>query len=85
MTLADHRLLDLQCGIFGDDEIIQHRRTNCRAAGLPKPGEIDFLPFGLNACRGALQTIIKYALQQRLIPRAVAVDELFDELTRSLR
>ena len=36
MTLADHRLLDLQCGIFGDDEIIQHGRTNRRAAGLPK-------------------------------------------------
>ena len=34
MTLADHRLLDLQCGIFGDDEIVQHRRAYRRAAGL---------------------------------------------------
>jgi len=54
------------------------------AAGLPKPGEIDFLPFGLNACRGALQTIINYALQQRLIPRKLEVEELFDDTTRAL-
>ena len=33
----------------------------------------------------SLQTIIKYAAQQGLIPRAYAVDELFDDLTRSLR
>src|SRR5262245_50151450 len=36
------------------------------AAGLPKAGAIDFLAFGLKACRPALQTIITYALQQRL-------------------
>jgi len=62
-------------------------RLLCRAkgaAGLPKPGEIDFLPFGLNACRGALQTIINYALQQRLIPRKLEVEELFDDTTRAL-
>ncbi len=28
--------------------------------------------------------IIGYAAQQRLIPRAFAVDELFDDLTRGL-
>jgi 4,5-dihydroxyphthalate decarboxylase len=54
------------------------------AAGLPKPGEIDFLPFGLSACRGALQTIINYALQQRLMPRKLEVEELFDDTSRAL-
>jgi 4,5-dihydroxyphthalate decarboxylase len=38
----------------------------------------------LNACRGALQTIINYALQQRLIPRKLEVEELFDDTTRAL-
>jgi len=65
-------------------EIYRLLRRAKGAAGLPKPGEIDFLPFGLNACRGALQTIIKYALQQRLIPRKLEVEELFDDTTRAL-
>ena len=54
------------------------------AAGLPKAGAIDFLAFGLKACRPALQTIITYALQQRLIPRKLEVDQLFDDTTRAL-
>lgn len=54
------------------------------AAGLPKPGEIDFLPFGFDACRPALQTIITYSLQQQLLPRKIEVEELFDDLTRTL-
>jgi len=54
------------------------------AAGLPKAGAIDFLPFGLAACRPGLQTIIDYALQQSLIPRKIAVEELFDDTTRVL-
>jgi len=52
-----------------------------RAAGLPRAGEIDFLPFGFTACRPALQTIINYALQQSLIPRKIDVEELFDAST----
>jgi 4,5-dihydroxyphthalate decarboxylase len=55
-----------------------------QAAGLPRAGEIDFLPFGLEACRPGLRTIIDYALQQSLIPRKIDVDELFDDTTRRL-
>ena len=66
-------------------EIYRLLRRAKAAAGLPQPGEIDFLPFGLNACRGALQTIINYALQQRLIPRKLEVEELFDDTTRALK
>ena len=65
-------------------EIYRLLRRAKAAAGLPKPGEVDFLPFGLNACRGALETIINYALQQRLIPRKLEVEDLFDDTTRSL-
>ncbi len=55
-----------------------------KAAGLPRPGAIDFLPFGLEGCRPALRTVIGYQLQQRLLPRPLEVDELFDATTRAL-
>ena len=58
--------------------------TVAGAEMLPKAGAIDFLAFGLTACRPALQTIITYALQQRLIPRKIEVDDLFDDTTRAL-
>lgn len=55
-----------------------------KAAGLPKPGEFDFHPFGFEACRPALTMIIDYCVQQKLVPRRLAVDELFDPTTRAL-
>jgi 4,5-dihydroxyphthalate decarboxylase len=55
-----------------------------RAAGVPKPGGLDMQPFGLAACRPALQMIIDYCVQQRLIPRRFEVEELFDDTTRAL-
>ena len=54
-------------------------------AGMPKPGAIDFHPFGIEACRPALKMIINYAVQQKLIPRAFEVDELFNDATRLLK
>jgi 4,5-dihydroxyphthalate decarboxylase len=54
------------------------------AAGLPRGGGPDFLPFGFEACRPALATIVNYALQQNLIPRKIAVEDLFDDTTRAL-
>jgi 4,5-dihydroxyphthalate decarboxylase len=51
---------------------------------LPKASSVDFLPFGLAACRPGLQTIIDYALQQSLILRKIAVEDLFDDTTRAL-
>jgi len=35
--------------------------------------------------RRSLELIVSYVAQQGLIPRAFAVDELFDDLTRTLR
>ncbi|MGX9430139.1 MULTISPECIES: substrate-binding domain-containing protein [Bradyrhizobium] len=40
--------------------------------------------FTPDAMRGSLEMIIGYAAQQKLIPRAFAVDELFDDVTRAL-
>jgi 4,5-dihydroxyphthalate decarboxylase len=54
------------------------------AAGLPSAGEIDFLPFGVEACKPALQMMASYALQQSIIPRKIDVTELLGASTRSL-
>jgi 4,5-dihydroxyphthalate decarboxylase len=65
-------------------EVFRMLAASKAAAGLPKPGSIDFLPYGLDACRPALQTMIKYCTQQKLLPRALEVDELFDDTTHAL-
>jgi 4,5-dihydroxyphthalate decarboxylase len=41
--------------------------------------------FSAEEMRRSLEMIIRYTAQQRLIPREFAVDELFDDLTRTLR
>jgi len=41
--------------------------------------------FSADEMRRSLEMIVRYAAQQGLIPRACAVDELFDDLTRTLR
>jgi 4,5-dihydroxyphthalate decarboxylase len=41
--------------------------------------------FNAEEMRRSLETIIRYTAQQGLIPREFAVDELFDDLTRTLR
>ena len=48
-----------------------------QAAGLPSAGQIDTLPFSRAANRPCLELLVSYAVQQRLIPRRLAFDELF--------
>ncbi len=61
-----------------------------RDTHLPDPrlkraaGELDMTPFGLEANRRNLEVAIDYVHQQRLIPKRFKVDELFDDVTRSL-
>lgn len=50
----------------------------------PSAAGIDTTPFGLEANRHNLEIAIDYTYRQKLIPRAFAVDELFDDVTRSL-
>jgi 4,5-dihydroxyphthalate decarboxylase len=56
-----------------------------KAAGLPDSGAMDPYRFGVEACRPILEIILDYCFQQKLIPRRVTVDELFDDTTRALR
>ncbi|OBZ93426.1 phosphate ABC transporter substrate-binding protein [Pararhizobium polonicum] len=45
---------------------------------------LQMRPFGTEALRPALETIITYAFQQKIIGRKMSVDELFDDTTRAL-
>ena len=65
------------------EEIYALLREGKRRA--PPPDGLDTTPFGVEACRPALERIIDYAVQQRLIPRRFAVDELFDETTLKMK
>ena len=55
-----------------------------KAGGAAPSGEFDMAPYGVEANRSALEIAIDYALKQGLIPKRLAVDELFDEVTRGL-
>jgi 4,5-dihydroxyphthalate decarboxylase len=45
-------------------------------------GGPDLTPFGVEPNRRALELLLKYSCDQGLIPRAYAVDELFEEFNR---
>lgn len=55
-----------------------------RAAALPASGQMDTSPMGLEVNRRNLEVAIDFVYSQGLIPRRFAVDELFDEVTRTL-
>jgi 4,5-dihydroxyphthalate decarboxylase len=56
-----------------------HRLLDASAAASPAAPR-----FNAQGMRRSLQLIIEYCTQQKLIPRAFEVDELFDDVTRAL-
>jgi 4,5-dihydroxyphthalate decarboxylase len=56
-----------------------HRMLEASAAASPAA-----LRFNAEEMRRSLELIIHYCAQQKLIPRAFTVDELFDDVTRAL-
>ena len=65
-------------------EVFRMLHDSKKAAGLPKPGAIDTLPFGFDAVKPALDLMSSYALEMKIIPRRYSVEELFDDTTRGL-
>jgi len=65
-------------------EVFRMLHESKKAAGLPKPGAIDTLPFGFAAVKPALDLMSSYALEMKIIPRRYSVEELFDDTTRAL-
>ena len=64
-------------------EIFRMLKASKAAAPAPADG-IDFHLFGIEALRRPLELVIQYAVEQKIIPRAFTVDELFDDSTRGL-
>lgn len=54
------------------------------ADGDGKPGP-DLTPFGIEANRRALEVLLRYSHRQGLLPRAYAVDELFEDFLVATR
>jgi 4,5-dihydroxyphthalate decarboxylase len=65
-------------------EIFRQLRESTRTAGLTDGTPLDPYRFGVESCRPILEIIIEFCHQQKLIPRRMSVDELFDDTTRSL-
>jgi 4,5-dihydroxyphthalate decarboxylase len=65
-------------------EVFRMLDESKKAAPPLAAGAIDANPFGVEPNRKSLEQVIDYALRQELIPRRLEVDELFDDLTRSL-
>jgi len=56
-----------------------------RALKSPTDGTaLDPLRFGVEACRRTLEIIIDYCVRQKLLPKKIEVDALFDDTTRAL-
>ncbi len=66
-------------------EIFRMLLDSKKAAGLPKAGAIDTIPFGFDAVKPALEVMSSYALEMKIIPRRCSVEELFDDTTRALQ
>jgi 4,5-dihydroxyphthalate decarboxylase len=66
-------------------EVFRMLLESKKAAGLPKAGAIDFVPFGFDAVKPALELMSAYCLQMQLIPQRYGVEELFDDTTRPLQ
>jgi 4,5-dihydroxyphthalate decarboxylase len=66
-------------------EVFRMLHESKKAAGLPKPGAIDTLPFGFANVKPALELMSSYALEMKIIPRRYTVEELFDDNTRALQ
>jgi len=53
-----------------------YRMLEAGRAAVRRPDEIDMAPFGKLANRAGLELLMTYAVQQHLIPRRMALDEL---------
>jgi 4,5-dihydroxyphthalate decarboxylase len=60
--------------------VLEQSKAAARKASLAaNPSALDLTPFGVEPNRRALEVLIRNSFDQGLIPRAYAVDELFEE------
>jgi 4,5-dihydroxyphthalate decarboxylase len=78
---VDKALADTRPDVIAD---IFRMLKESKAAAPASADGIDFHPFGIEALRKPLELIIQYSVEQKIIPHAFTVDELFDDSTRRL-
>jgi len=88
-TVPVNHMVVVKSGLSKSDpaavrEIYRMLLASKTAAGLPKAGAIDTIPFGFDAVKPALDLMSAYALEMKIIPRRFSVEELFDDTTRVL-
>jgi 4,5-dihydroxyphthalate decarboxylase len=89
--LAKHKILPINHMVVVSEALSKNHPGAVRevfrllqaSAALASPAAVP--QFSADDMRRSLELIIRYTAEQGLIPRAFAVDELFDDLTRSLR
>lgn len=83
---AKHRLVPVNHMVVVTEELTRaqpdavaelYRLLEAGKAAAGKAGPVDTAPFGKEANRPCLELLISYAVQQQLIPRRLAVDELW--------
>lgn len=65
-------------------EIFRVLKESKARAGLPRAGEIDQLPFGVEHCRKSIELIARYAYEQKIVKKLYRIEDLFDEVTINL-
>ena len=78
---VDQELADTRPDVIAE---IFRMLKETKAAMPPSSEGIDFFPSGVGALRKPLAMVMQYAVEQKIIPRAFTVDELFDDVTRGL-
>jgi 4,5-dihydroxyphthalate decarboxylase len=58
--------------------------SESKKAAPPAADGIDFFPFGIEANRKPVETIVQFCVEQKIIPRPYSVDEIFGEGMRLL-
>ena len=66
------------------EEIFRVFKAARQADTTAPKGKQDPYRFGVEANREALERIIDYSVQQQMIPKKIAVDDLFNDVTRKL-
>jgi len=91
---ARHGLIPINHMMVVREDLVRERPEVVRAiyraleqskaeADAARPaGEPDLTPFGVEPNRRALEILIRYSHEQRLIPRRFSVDEIFEDFNR---
>jgi 4,5-dihydroxyphthalate decarboxylase len=87
---ARHKVLPINHMVVVSESLANHHPEAVREVFRMLRASAARAPAGMptfsdDEMRRSLELIIGYVAQQRLIPRVFAVDELFDDLTRTLR